>query len=93
MLSVALSSLVIIVILHYVFVFLRDSLTAPRVRDLVHRPVRKRDRILALASSPPAESPKPSIQPEAESEMKAELGAFLRQLQSTSPPSLGAKPT
>tara|TARA_B100002051_G_C16606502_1_gene570860 strand:- start:121 stop:390 length:270 start_codon:yes stop_codon:yes gene_type:complete len=86
MLTTVLSSLIIIVIIHYVYLFLRDSLTAPRVRDLVHIPTKKRDEILALGSS---KLPSPPKRVEEETEMKAELGAFLKQIQGTPPPSLG----
>ena len=81
MITSILGSLVVIVIIHYVYLFLRDSLTAPRVRDLVKVPIQKREEIMA-ASRRARDPPPRSV--EAKTEMKAELGAFLKQLQTTS---------
>ena len=97
MLATALTSLVVIIVLHYLYLFLRDALTVPKIRDMVHKPQRRYSRI--LHSLEPSGAPPPLV-PKAEVPdkvaMQAELGAFLRDLKrdggSGSPHSTASQP-
>jgi hypothetical protein len=92
MLGVAITSLVVIVVLHYIYLFLRDALTVPKIRDMVRKPHIKSSQMLAVADKPritreqivpsaPPALPDPATPDK--SEMRAELGAFLRELKKT----------
>jgi len=83
MLGTVLSSLVLIIVLHYTYIFLRDALTVPKIRDLVRKPQARCSRMLAVAQRAGGRGA-PDAAPSAPDTtvMKAELGAFLRQLQS-----------
>ena len=88
MLGTVLSSLVLIIVLHYTYIFLRDSLTVPKVRDLVGKPQERCYRMLSISQRGPEgiEKAAPSATREHVPDtaaMKTELGAFIRQLQST----------
>ena len=86
MLATALSSLVVIIVLHYLYIFLRDALTVPKIRDMVRKPQARCLRMLDGAASsvqptgPPGATQRPlPIVPD-KTAMQAELGAFLREL-------------
>jgi len=51
MLSSVFLSLIIIVLAHYIYIFLKDTLTVPQVRDLVVAPVKARAELIAMANS------------------------------------------
>ena len=82
MLATALTSLVVIIVLHYLYLFLRDALTVPKIRDMVHKPQRRYSSILHSVEAPgalmPSAAPKADVPDKAA--MQAELGAFLRDL-------------
>ena len=87
MLATALSSLVVIIVLHYLYIFLRDALTVPKIRDMVRKPQARCMKILgeAAGGSPQAQdsaahTPMPAATLPDKMAMQAELGAFLRDL-------------
>lgn len=90
MLATALSSLVVIIVLHYLYLFLRDALTVPKIRDMVRKPQRRCSQMLHTMDAPGARRPEEarraptdtptSAQPPDRVAMQAELGAFLRDL-------------
>ena len=64
-------SLIIISIMHYLYFFLRDKLSTPKIKDLVHHPKEKYKDMYKIIN----EKPKISIQ-----SMKDELGDYLTSL-------------
>jgi hypothetical protein len=80
MLSAAVSSLIVIIVLHYIYLFLRDALTVPKIRDMVRKPQARCSRMLEGAAAPVPVPARPSTQEPDKASMRAELGAFLRDL-------------
>ena len=64
-------SLIIISIVHYLYFFLRDKLTKPKIKDLVNYPKKKYNDMYKIIN----EEPTISIQ-----SMKDELGEYLTSL-------------
>ena len=64
-------SLIIISIVHYLYFFLKDKLTKPKIKDLVHRPKEKYKDMYKIIN----EKPKISIK-----SMKDELNDYLTSL-------------
>ena len=90
MLATALSSLVVIIVLHYLYLFLRDALTVPKIRDMVRKPQRRCSQMLHAMDAPGTRRPEEAVHaptdtptsanPPDRVAMQAELGAFLRDL-------------
>ena len=85
MLSAAVCSLIIIVLAHCIFAFLRDTLTVPRVRDLAVGPVAEREKLKAIAAEvrpAPPSAPRPTQPPETvdQAKMRNELRTFMCEL-------------
>jgi len=64
-------SLVLITLLHYLYSFFLDTLTVPKVRDLINKPTERYNEILSQTSTVDT-IPKPD-----QDEMQEELQAFL----------------
>ena len=92
MLATAASSLLIILVLHYLYLFLRDALTVPKIRDMVRKPQARCSEMLDIADRAKPVMPDMRSQPAPpdQSSMKAELGAFLRDLKREEPRTLEA---
>ena len=56
-------SLVLIILIHYLYVFFKTNLTVPKIKDLVERPEKKYKEIYASLSSKSTDT-KPTIVPE-----------------------------
>ena len=87
MLATALSSLVVIIVLHYLYLFLRDALTVPKIRDMVRKPQKRFSQMLHAVDAPRGQgggnaAPVAAVEqnPPDRVAMQAELGAFLRDL-------------
>jgi len=66
-------SLILIAIVHYIYEFLKNNLTEPKIKDLVNKPKVKYEQIYKNVSS--------NIeQPESSSDMKVELQNYLQEL-------------
>ena len=73
-------SLVLIMLIHYLYSFFKNTLTVPKVKDLVNKPTERYNEILhnTLPSKP---NPKASAsEPEIKTEMQKELRSFLQDL-------------
>lgn len=83
MLATAVSSLLVIIVMHYLYLFLRDALTVPKIRDMVRKPQARCSRMLACAAPGPGDGSRlpatGTASPDRDT-MQAELGAFLRDL-------------
>jgi len=64
-------SFIIILIVHYLYFFLKDKLSTPKIKDLVHQPKEKYNDMYKIIN----EEPTISIQ-----SMKDELGDYLTSL-------------
>ncbi len=71
-------SLVLIMLIHYLYSFFKNTLTVPKVRDLVNKPTARYNEILETikTSTPKAAAPNPEIK----TEMQNELRTFLQDL-------------
>jgi len=73
-------SLILIVIIHYIYIFLKDNLTEPKIKDLVNKPKAKYNQIynsISTNSSNPPDS----------KNMKTELQDYLKELSIRTEPS------
>ena len=71
----AIISLMLIVLVHYLYSFFLNTLTVPKVRDLVNKPASQYGAIAQASSlSPPASAPDASKK---EEDMEDELRTFL----------------
>jgi len=70
-------SLVIIVLIHYLYIFLKNNLTVPKVKDLVNRPEQKYKEIYKSLNTPIKQSLEKPKQPQ---DMKTELKNYLKGL-------------
>jgi len=82
-------SLVIIVLVHYIYLFFRDNLTVPKTKDLVNKPTRQYKEMyasLATVSEIPVEpeKPKSSEKVQENNNMKNELQNYLKELSTDS---------
>jgi len=74
-------SLVLIVLVHYIYVFFKDNLTVPKIKDLVNRPTKQYEEMYkALAK--PKDEPKSNSQDTTKQNMKDELQSYLHELSS-----------
>ncbi len=73
-------SLILIAIVHYIYEFLKNNLTEPKIKDLVNKPKAKYEQIYNNVSS----SEETSVAPT--SSMKAELQNYLTELSKTNDP-------
>ena len=75
-------SLIIIILVHYLYIFFKTNLTVPKIKDLVHRPEQKYAEIY--------KSPNPAPKHENKTNMKLELKNYLKNLKNDSKPILAA---
>ena len=66
-------SLILIMLIHYIFYYLKDTLTTPKIRDLVDEP---RETYLEMQET----IDKCSLSNQEEKEMKNELSDFLNEI-------------
>lgn len=84
----AVISLVIIILIHYLYVFFKTNLTIPKTKDLVERPEKKYKEIYAsLSTNTSKESTilKPRKDEDKGVDMKLELKNYLKGLETTQP--------
>ena len=70
-------SLILIAIVHYIYEFLKNNLTEPKIKDLVNKPKVKYEQIYNNVTSREPEANPPS------SSMKTELQNYLTELSKT----------
>jgi len=82
----AIISLVIIILIHYLYVFFKTNLTIPKTKDLVERPEKKYKEIYASLSAADAKQTDDIIPKKEEGvDMKLELKNYLKGLEVTQP--------
>lgn len=64
-------SIILIVIVHYIYVFFKENLTQPKIKDLVNKPTKKYEQIYSSISINEQQSTK---------NMKNELQDYLKEL-------------
>ena len=74
----SLLSFIIIYIVHYLYYFLKDNLTTPKIKDLVERPTIEYDKIYKTLYQEVQQD-----KPEEDETMKNELKNYLTKLQHT----------
>ena len=52
-------SLILIIMVHYIYVFLKDNLTQPKIKDLVNQPKAKYDQLYSNSSEYTSSAEKP----------------------------------
>ena len=72
-----LMSLILIAIVHYIYVFFKNNLTEPKIKDLVNKPKAQYEKIYKMVSPAPTES--------SSSAMKEELQNYLQELSDDKP--------
>ena len=78
-------SLVLIMLVHHLYNFFRGTLTIPKTRDLVYRPVARYEEMLStVKGSNKPDANEPNIHTSQEM-MKDELAAFLKDLKKSNP--------
>tara|TARA_A100001015_G_scaffold317332_1_gene434026 strand:+ start:1629 stop:1937 length:309 start_codon:yes stop_codon:yes gene_type:complete len=75
--QISIISLIIIILIHYLFSFFKTNLTIPKVKDLVNKPKEQYEELYKTIQ----EKPKPSINNET---MKVELKNYLKEISSES---------
>ena len=90
-------SLLLIVLIHYLYSFFIDTLTVPKVRDLIEKPTQRYNQIVKstidnssthqLQSTQPQPQIQSQIQPQEDNKMESELRSFLNELQKKQPAS------
>ena len=95
-------SLVIIILVHYLFVFFKTNLTVPKIKDLVNRPEKKYKEIYSLMLAQKPRPPPPKYdstkisqlptKKEKGVQMKLELKNYLKGLEQNKIPTGGAMP-
>ena len=81
-------SLVLIILIHYLFTFFKTTLTVPKIKDLVNRPQQKYEDLLNTIKTEQEKpistpTPKPILKPNTSSSMKDELKNFMKDLNKT----------
>jgi len=72
-------SLVLIILIHYLFTFFKTTLTVPKIKDLVNRPQQKYEDLLNTIKTE-HDKPKPIPKQNTSSSMKDELKNFMKDL-------------
>ena len=73
-------SLILIILIHYLFTFFKDTLTVPKVKDLIEQPLQSykdMEKLLILANNNEPQTTNNDIDPKV---MKDELKAFFSEL-------------
>jgi hypothetical protein len=70
-------SLVVIILIHYLYLFFKTNLTVPKIKDLVHRPEQKYKEMYQSITPPKEEA----------ADMKLELKKYLNGLKEKTIPS------
>jgi len=76
----SITSLLLILLVHYIYSFLIDTLTVPKVKDLVHRPAIRYNEMLSDISTQKAPVDEP-----VQADMQAELKTFLMNMKQNNP--------
>ena len=71
-------SVIIILLLHYIFDYLKNNLTTPKVKDLVHKPQIRYNQIIEVIKNSEMENIKNNI--EEEEDMKDELEKYMNDI-------------
>ena len=71
-------SLVLIMLIHYLYSFFKNTLTVPKVKDLVNKPTERYNEILETIKTPKPKAV--TTDPEIKTEMQNELRSFLQDL-------------
>lgn len=72
-------SLILIILIHYLFTFFKTNLTIPKVKDLVNKPQEQYEKLFDTISQT---NITPQMQPPGDNTMKDELKSYLKELSS-----------
>tara|TARA_A100001011_G_C14251513_1_gene818117 strand:- start:957 stop:1277 length:321 start_codon:yes stop_codon:yes gene_type:complete len=72
-------SVVVILLLHYIYNYLKNNLTTPKVKDLVHKPKIRYNQIIEVIKNSEMENIKNDLK-EDEDEMKDELEKYMQSI-------------
>jgi type II secretory pathway component PulC len=84
-------SLILIILVHYLFTFFKTNLTIPKVKDLVNKPQKQYEALFDTMKETNITSPQ-SIPNESNENMKNELKNYLKELSSKASPSITSTP-
>ena len=73
-------SVIIILLLHYIYNYLKNNLTTPKVKDLVHKPKIRYNQIIEVIKNSEMDNIKNNI--EEEEDMKNELEKYMSDISS-----------
>jgi len=73
-------SLILIIMVHYIYVFLKDNLTQPKIKDLVNQPKAKYDQLYSNSFEYTSSAEKPEKNGGSRKNMKHELQNYLKEL-------------
>ena len=76
-------SVIFIVTVHYIYIFFKENLTTPKIRDLVNKPAEQYDKIYKDLEKAPEENAV---------DMKGELQSYLKSLTTQKEPETVKKP-
>jgi len=76
-------SLILIVLIHYLYTFFKTNLTIPKVKDLVNKPQRQYDVLFDTMKESNINTTLPQSMEESSENMKNELKNYLKELSST----------
>ena len=68
-------SLILIILIHYLYYFFKTTLTVPKIRDLIHKPTERYNEMFNIIPSEKSENEKPNKE-----EMQLELQNFLQEI-------------
>ena len=77
-------SLMLIVIVHYIYIFFKENLTIPKIKDLVNKPRAQYEKIYRASREPTSDDNKTL--------MKDELQSYLKELNETNQPASSGEP-
>jgi len=79
-------SLVLIILIHYLYTFFQTNLTIPKVKDLVNKPQKQYDLLFNVMKENTSKNSKPEVSttdPSSKELMKTELKNYLKELSET----------
>jgi len=80
--QISVISLILIVLVHYLFTFFKTNLTIPKVKDLVNKPIKQYEELFDTMKETNIVVETPKISMESNENMKNELKNYLKELSS-----------
>lgn len=83
-LQIILISIILIILTHHTLIYLKDSLTVPKVKDMIHAPSKQYEEMHKIIQNDFLNETKNETKNEMKNEMKNELKNFLKKQMSES---------